>query len=135
MFGSPGNAGVKTVMFLSLFQVMWGRCCPGDGDPRVLPGHQAQECGASRTGNGAGEVIALPPMALLVMCWFLSILASPLIGPVVSRQGGVGWAEGVRFGAGWCLLSPSESGSNSSLLSTSVHLFTLLRGWGVLYPL
>lgn len=61
--------------------------------------HQAQECGASRAGNGAGEVTALPPM---VMCWFLSILAFPLVGPVVSRQGDVGWAEAVRFGAGWC---------------------------------
>lgn len=66
-------------------------------------GHQAQESGASRAGNGDGGVTALPPMALLVMCWFLSILALPLVGPVVSRQGDVGWAEGVRFGAGWCL--------------------------------
>lgn len=66
----------------------------------ALPaGHQAQECGASRAGDGAGEVTALPPVGL---CRFLSILAFPGVGPVVSRQGDVGWAEAVRFGAGWC---------------------------------
>lgn len=124
-------------MFLLLFQVVWGRSCPEDGYPRVhLPaGHQAQECGTSRAGNGAGGVTALPPMALLLMCCFLSILASPLGGPVVSGQGDVGWEEDVRFGAGWCFLSHSESDNNSSLVSSSVHLFTLLGCWGVLHPL
>lgn len=102
-------------------------------------GRQAQESGVSRAGNGDGEVAELPPMALQVMCWFLSILALPLVVPVVSRQGDEGWAEGVRFGAGWCLLSRSESGTNSSLISSTLHLFTLLGAlgcsWGVLHSL
>lgn len=104
-----------------LFQLMWGRCCPGDGSVHLPAGHRAVV--PAELGMGLEKSLHLHPGTAG------AVLLPEHPGSTFAWASG-GWAEGVRLAAGWCLLSHSESGSNSSLISSSVHLSTLLGGLG-----